>query len=140
MLQVLRDSMKYLAWILWVVIAIFVLFVFVDFGSGVNPGTAPTQAAATVGDHQITYREFEREYRQLEEQFRQQLGGQLTPELTEQLRLPMQALNRLVNRKVLRSTFLEPPLPATIGHRLGLGSTPTDASLVDALSARPAPG
>ena len=34
MLQVLRDSMKYLAWILWVVIGIFVLFVFVDFGRG----------------------------------------------------------------------------------------------------------
>ena len=101
MLQVLRDSMKYLAWILWVVIGIFVLFVFVDFGSGVNPGTAPMQAAATVGDQQITYRELEREHRQLEEQFRQQLGGQLTPELAEQLRLPMQALNRLVNRKVL---------------------------------------
>ena len=101
MLQVLRDSMKYLAWILWVVIGIFVLFVFVDFGSGVNPGTAPTQAAATVGDQQISYREFEREYRQLEDQFRQQLGGQLTPELAEQLRLPMQALNRLINRKVL---------------------------------------
>lgn len=45
-----------------------------------------------------------------------------------------------VNREALRSTFLEPPLPATIGHRLGLGSTPTDASLVDALSAPPAPG
>ena len=101
MLQVLRDSMKYLAWILWVVIGIFVLFVFVDFGSGVGAGSAPVQAAATVGDQQITYREFEREYRQLEDQFRQQLGGQLTPELAEQLRLPMQALNRLVNRKVL---------------------------------------
>jgi hypothetical protein len=45
-----------------------------------------------------------------------------------------------VNREVLRSTFLEPPLPATVGHRLGVGSTPTDASLVDALRARPTPG
>jgi peptidyl-prolyl cis-trans isomerase D len=101
MLQVLRDSMKYLAWILWAVIGVFVLYVFVDFGSGVNPGNAPVRAAATVGDEEITYREYEREYRRLEDQFRQQLGGQLTPELAEQLRLPMQALNRLINRKVL---------------------------------------
>jgi energy-coupling factor transport system ATP-binding protein len=37
----------------------------------------------------------------------------------------------------LRSTYLEPPLPARIGHRLGLESTtPTDDSLVDALRAR----
>ncbi|HEX7172390.1 MAG TPA: ABC transporter ATP-binding protein [Candidatus Limnocylindria bacterium] len=44
------------------------------------------------------------------------------------------------NRDVLRSTFLEPPLAATVGHRLGLGSTPTDASLVEALRARAAAG
>jgi energy-coupling factor transport system ATP-binding protein len=36
----------------------------------------------------------------------------------------------------LRSTYLEPPLAAVIGHRLGLGSTPTDASLVEALRER----
>lgn len=44
------------------------------------------------------------------------------------------------SREVLRSTFLEPPLAATLGHRLGLGSTPTEASLVEALRARAAPG
>ena len=33
----------------------------------------------------------------------------------------------------LRSTYLEPPLSARIGDRLGLGSTPTDAALIDAL-------
>jgi energy-coupling factor transport system ATP-binding protein len=33
----------------------------------------------------------------------------------------------------LESTFLEPPLAARIGARLGLGSTPTDASLLAAL-------
>jgi energy-coupling factor transport system ATP-binding protein len=35
----------------------------------------------------------------------------------------------------LRSTYLEPPLAARIGHRLGLGSTPTDASLIAAMRA-----
>jgi energy-coupling factor transport system ATP-binding protein len=33
----------------------------------------------------------------------------------------------------LRSTYLEPPLPAVIGSRLGLGATPTDAALLAAL-------
>jgi energy-coupling factor transport system ATP-binding protein len=34
----------------------------------------------------------------------------------------------------LRSTYLEPPLAAVVGHRLELGATPTDAALLDALS------
>lgn len=33
----------------------------------------------------------------------------------------------------LRSTHLEPPLAARIGHRLGRGSTPTDATLIETL-------
>jgi energy-coupling factor transport system ATP-binding protein len=36
---------------------------------------------------------------------------------------------------VLASTYLEPPLAARVGARLGLGSTPTEASLVAALQA-----
>ncbi len=38
----------------------------------------------------------------------------------------------------LASTYLDPPLPARIGARLGLGSTPTDAALIAALSGSPA--
>lgn len=36
--------------------------------------------------------------------------------------------------ETLASTFLEPPLPARIGARLGLGSTPTDEALLAALA------
>jgi energy-coupling factor transport system ATP-binding protein len=36
----------------------------------------------------------------------------------------------------LASTYLEPTFAATIGARLGLGSTPTEASLVEALARR----
>ena len=35
----------------------------------------------------------------------------------------------------LRSTYLEPPLAAAVGDQLGVGSTPTDASLIDRLQA-----
>lgn len=37
---------------------------------------------------------------------------------------------------VLASTYLEPPLAARVGARLGLGSTPTETSLVAAVAAR----
>ncbi|HET9768292.1 MAG TPA: peptidyl-prolyl cis-trans isomerase [Thermoanaerobaculia bacterium] len=102
MLQVLRDSMKYLAWILWVVIGVFVLFVFVDFGRGSNYASgSPTAAAATVGGQPITRIEYEREKQRLDDQMRQQLGAQYNEELLKQLRLPQQALNRLVSNKIL---------------------------------------
>jgi energy-coupling factor transport system ATP-binding protein len=38
--------------------------------------------------------------------------------------------------ETLASTYVEPPLAARVGARLGLGSTPTEHSLVDALAAR----
>jgi energy-coupling factor transport system ATP-binding protein len=37
---------------------------------------------------------------------------------------------------VLASTYLEPPYTTRVGARLGLGSTPTEAALVEALTAR----
>jgi len=40
------------------------------------------------------------------------------------------------NWPTLATTYLEPPLPAREGARLGLGSTPTEASLIEALRRR----
>jgi energy-coupling factor transport system ATP-binding protein len=42
------------------------------------------------------------------------------------------------NVATLASTWLEPPLAAVVGARLGLGSTPTESALVNALRANPA--
>jgi energy-coupling factor transport system ATP-binding protein len=39
----------------------------------------------------------------------------------------------------LASTFIEAPLPARLGARLGLGSTPTERAFVDAVAARHGP-
>ncbi|MFL5684576.1 MAG: energy-coupling factor ABC transporter ATP-binding protein [Chloroflexota bacterium] len=39
----------------------------------------------------------------------------------------------------LASTFIEPPLAARLGARLGLGSTPTERAFVDAVAARRGP-
>jgi peptidyl-prolyl cis-trans isomerase D len=102
MLKVFRDNLKYLSWILWVVIALFVLFVFVDFGSGLRGRNATAgNNAATVGKRTVTMADFERQYRQLEQLYGQLYGGQLTPEVAKQLQLPMQALTRAVNEQVL---------------------------------------
>jgi peptidyl-prolyl cis-trans isomerase D len=102
MLKVFRDNLKYLSWILWAVIALFVLFVFVDFGGGLKQSNATGgNNAAKVGGRTVTMADFEQQYRQLEQMYGQLYGGQMTPELAKQLQLPMQALNRAVNEQVL---------------------------------------
>lgn len=101
MLKILRDNLKYLSWILWLVVLIFIAFVFVDFGGGLSGDAGPRAAAATVGDRTVSYRDFEREYRRLENQYRQAFGGQLTPEMVDQLKLPLMALERLVDQELL---------------------------------------
>ncbi len=101
MLKVLRDNLKYLSWILWVVILIFIAFVFVDFGGGLSRGQRGRTSAATIGSDTISYVDFEREYRRLEAQYRQAFGENFTPEIAKQLRLPLQALDRLVDQRLL---------------------------------------
>ncbi|HYU31590.1 MAG TPA: SurA N-terminal domain-containing protein, partial [Thermoanaerobaculia bacterium] len=103
MLKVFRDNLKYLSWILWVVIGLFVLFVFVDFGGGLRnrqQGGAST-LAARVGDREVTREDFQRQYRQLENMYRQLYGDQFTPELADQMRLPLQALEKAVTEQIL---------------------------------------
>ena len=101
MLKVLRDNIKYLSWILWLVIVVFVAFVFVDFGTGLGAGQAGATAAVSVGDGAVSHKEFEREYRRLEAQYREAFGGRWTTEMAERMQLPAQALQRLVDRRLL---------------------------------------
>ena len=113
MLKVLRDNLKYLSWILWVVILIFIAFVFVDFGGGLAQGNSARASAATVGTDKISYADFERQYRQLEAQYRQAFGENFTPEIAQQLRLPLQALDRLVDQRLLLNEAADRGLAAS---------------------------
>ena len=101
MLKVFRDNLKYLNWILWVVIGLFVLFVFVDFGGGLSGQGTPRATAAKVGRDTVTVTEFRNQYRNLENRFRQMYGEQFTPEVAKQMRLPIQALDQAVAQKIL---------------------------------------
>jgi len=104
MLKVFRENIKYLSWILWVVIALFVLFVFVDFGGSIRNRDAAggRNTAAWVGSRTVTVVDYKRQYQQMEQMYGQIYGGgQLTPEMAKQLQLPWQALNRAVNEQIL---------------------------------------
>jgi peptidyl-prolyl cis-trans isomerase D len=104
MLKVLRENVKYLSWILWVIIALFVLFIFADFGAGLGSGggrTDPMSWAAKVGGDTISRTEYQRSYRIMENQYRRQLADQYTPELAKQLQLPMRALDKAITDRIL---------------------------------------
>jgi peptidyl-prolyl cis-trans isomerase D len=100
MLKILRDNLKYLSWILWIVMLVFIAFVFVDFGGGLSRGQKRTAPAATVGNLEVSRREFERRYRQIETQYRQALGEQWSSEMADRLQLPARALESLVDREI----------------------------------------
>src|SRR5436305_8679415 len=100
MLKVLRDNIKYLSWILWVIIALFVGAIFVSFDSSWRTESS-TRDVATVGHDPITREEFDRTYRALERQYQQAYGEQFTPEVAKQLQLPLKALGDAVNRRIL---------------------------------------
>jgi peptidyl-prolyl cis-trans isomerase D len=101
MLKAFRDNLKYLGWVLWLVIAVFVLFIFSDFGGIQLGGTTPTDAAATIGDIEVSFAEFERSYRQSEDYYRQTLGEQFNRELAQQMGLPMQVMDQLIAEKII---------------------------------------
>ncbi|HXO22775.1 MAG TPA: peptidylprolyl isomerase [Thermoanaerobaculia bacterium] len=114
MLKVLRENVKYLSWILWVIIAIFVLFVFVDFGAGVGNRGQGQGPAITVGEQKITMRELQRVQRRVVEQARQAYGDQFTPEVEK--RLEVQTVSEMVDQKILLAE----------ARRMGLAATDAD--------------
>ena len=113
MLKVFRDNLKNLAWILWVIIALFVLALAADFGASVRRGSKAT--AATVGGEAISLAEFQREFQVQSNYYRQALGDQFTPDMEK--RVAGQALEKLVDDRILLRE----------ARRLGL--TVTDAEL-----------
>lgn len=102
MLKVLRDNLKSLHWVLWLVVGVMVLFVFAQWGGGGQiSGTGMADSAAEVGGERITIGEFQRAYEQTETQYRQAFGEQFTEETARQLQLPLIVLGQLVDRQIL---------------------------------------
>jgi len=103
MLKTFRENFKHLKWILWVVIAVFVIFVFVDWGMGSTRVGGGVDWAARIGSSKITEAEFRREYVETEERYRQMYGQSFSPELARALNLSSQVLNSLVDRRLLKA-------------------------------------
>lgn len=101
MLKVLRDNLKYLSWILWGVILVFIFFVFAEWGGAGRQLQGGQQVAVMVGDDAITFPELDRTHRNLQETYRGLYGGQIPSELEEQLQLPLQAVQQLIRQRLM---------------------------------------
>lgn len=103
MLNVFRENLKHLKWVLLAVVASFILTIFAVWGGGIGSGNTGSDSvawAARVGGQVISIQAFQREARNLEYTYRQFLGTQFDQQRPF-LRVGQMAINRLVDRELL---------------------------------------
>lgn len=100
MLKIMRENLKHLKWVLWFVVFVFVLLIFVDWGTGRLRGSSMEHVAARVAGIEISERDFLREVRQTDERLRSVYGQQYEL-IRSQLDLGQLALSNLINNALL---------------------------------------
>jgi peptidyl-prolyl cis-trans isomerase D len=123
MLKVFRDNLKNLAWILWVIIALFVLALAADFGSRTAGGRGSETSVARVGGETVSRQEFQRAYQNMTNIYRQIYGDQLSPDIEKQM-----------YRQTLTQTVVQ-KIQTLEARKLGL--TVSDAELRDQILSFP---
>jgi len=98
-LKWLRDQFKHLKIILWAVVAVFILLVFVDWGTGRQGSRGSGDYAVKVGDRVISQREFMDEMRRNEQQYRNLYGDQWE-QVRKQLNLASQTAQEFIERSL----------------------------------------
>ncbi|MFQ5801979.1 MAG: SurA N-terminal domain-containing protein [Candidatus Methylomirabilales bacterium] len=103
MLRTMRDNLKSLSITLWLVIAAFIVSIFVVYGmQSAGPGAiSATGAAATVNGERISCQEFQRAYRQQVATLQRIYGDQWKEELIRDLGIRRQVLDGLITSRLL---------------------------------------
>ena len=104
MLNVFRENLRHLKWVLVAVVLSFILTIFAVWGGGIggrNTADRDRESwAARIGDQVIGIQAFQQEARNMEYTYRQILGSQFEQQRPF-LRLGQAAVNRLVERELL---------------------------------------
>ena len=98
-LKWLRDNLRHLKFILWGVVIVFVLLVFVDWGSGRAGGGGGGTAAVRIGKRAVSEQEFLNEMRRLDQRF-SQIYGERWNDLRGQVDLAGQTANYFIDREL----------------------------------------
>ena len=100
MLNVMRDNLKHLKWVLVVVAFAMLLYLGSFFDRGMRGGGTSADWAARVDGHAISAQDFLQIARSQDDYYRKLLGGQYEP-MRKNLRLGSQAIQGLVDRRLI---------------------------------------
>jgi len=101
MLKTMRKNVKSLKWLLWVIVATFVISIFFIWGgAGQLGGKGQTNALAYVGREKISSDEYQQSLRQRLDAMKKQFSG-LNQNLIQQLNIPQQTLEQLIQQRLL---------------------------------------
>src|SRR5438105_2382293 len=102
MLKLMRDSFQQLKWILVAIVAIFILFIFVDWGAGgARSGGQDRGYAARVNGETISFREYDRALYYMEKNYEQLYRQPLTSQMVAAMGLNRQVLDSLVDQRLM---------------------------------------
>src|SRR5438132_3186159 len=116
MLKMMRDSFQQLKWILVAIVAIFILFIFVDWGAGgarSSSATAQKTYAARVNGESISLREYERALYYMQKSYEQQFRQPLNDEMMTAMGLKRRTLDSLIDQRLLMQEARRLHLTAT---------------------------
>jgi peptidyl-prolyl cis-trans isomerase D len=98
-LKWLRDNLRHLKFVLWGVVAVFVLLVFVDWGAGRSGGPGGGADAIKIGDRAVSEQEFIEELRRMNQRYSRQFGDQWN-EIRERINLPQETVGYFIMREL----------------------------------------
>ena len=87
-------------WIIKFFLGIIVI-VFIFFFGSTSMGPKPNETVASIGDEDISIKEYRQAYQQLLQRLKAQFGNNLTTEVIEALNVKDQALNQVINNRLL---------------------------------------
>jgi peptidyl-prolyl cis-trans isomerase D len=117
MLNVMRENLKHLKWVLWIVAISMVLYLGVYFTGNSRRGGADADWAAKVDGTPIPTRQFLEVARRADEYYRKMLGAQYD-QVRPQLQLGRQVIQQLVDERVVLAE----------ARKLGLGASSSEVS------------
>ena len=113
MLKTMRKNVKSLKWVLWIIVATFIVSIFFIWGGAGRLGEGGRASSlATVGRQAISSDEYLQALRQRLEAMRKQFSG-LNQNLIQQLNIPQQVLEQLVQQRLLLQIARDKGLSAT---------------------------